>query len=97
MSVYVGRHPVYVSHVKEVEDLLYFVADLQEHLKDHGFGSGEQYDCLLRVRKKCRDLLLKMYAEDSDIMLMDDLDRRWIQLIVGFVEGVIPKDRRKTR
>lgn len=90
MSMYVGTHPVYVSHVKEVEDLLYFVADLQERLTKQGLNHGEQFACLLRVREKCRDLLLKMYAEDSDIMLMDDEDRRWIQKIVGFVEKVVP-------
>ena len=90
MSMYVGTHPVYVSHVKEVEDLLYFVADLQERLTKQGLNHGEQFACLLRVREKCRDLLLKMYAEDSDIMLMNDEDRRWIQKIVGFVEKVVP-------
>ena len=91
MSMYVGTHPVYVSHVKEVEDLLYFVADLQERLTKQGLNHGEQFACLLRVREKCRDLLLKMYAEDSDIILMDDEDRRWIELIVGFVEEVVPE------
>ena len=91
MSMYVGTHPVYVSHVKEVEDLLYFIADLQDGLTKLGLDHGEQYACLLRVREKCRDLLLKMYAEDSDIMLMNDEDRHWIGLIVGFVESVVPQ------
>lgn len=76
MSVYVGRHPVYVSHVKEVESLMYFVIDLQEQLQSIGLDSGEQYDCLGRVRQKCRDLLIKMYAEDSDVMLiLSDIPR----------------------
>ena len=91
MKAYIGTHPVYVSHVKEVEDLLYFIADLQESLTKLGLDHGEQFECLLRVRLKCRDLLLKMYAEDSDIVLLDDDDRRWIQLIVGFVEEVVPQ------
>ena len=89
--MYIGTHPVYVSHIKEVEDLLYFVADLQESLTKQGLDHGEQFACLLRVREKCRDLLLKMYAEDSDIILMDDEDRHWIQIIVGFVEKVVPE------
>ena len=93
MSVYVGRHPVYVSHVKEVESLMYFVIDLQEQLRSIGLDSGEQYDCLGRVRQKCRDLLIKMYAEDSEIMLMDDLDLHWIKLIVGFDRDVIQRDQ----
>ncbi len=92
MYIYKGTHPVYVSHVKEVEDMLYFVADMQEKMKEKDFGSGEQYDCLSRIRYKCRDLLLKMYAEDSDIMLVDDLDYQWLHKIVGFAENVIPKD-----
>ena len=90
--MYVGTHPVYVSHVKEVEDLLYFIADLQESLTKLGLDHGEQFACLLRVREKCRDLLLKMYAEDSDIMLMDDLDYHWLHKIVGFADQ-IPKDK----
>ena len=89
--MYVGTHPVDVSHVTEVEDLLYFIADLQESLTKLGLDHGEQFACLLRVREKCRDLLLKMYAEDSDIMLMDDEDRHWLGLIVGFVERVVPE------
>ncbi len=93
MSVYVGRHPVYVSHVKEVESLMYFVIDLQEQLQSIGLDSGEQYDCLGRVRQKCRDLLIKMYAEDSDVMLMDDHDLHWIKLIVGFDRDVIRRDQ----
>ena len=93
MSVYVGRHPVYVSHVKEVESLMYFVIDLQEKLKPLGLDSGDQYDCLVRVRQKCRDLLIKMYAEDSEIMLMDDLDLHWMKLIVGFERDVIQRDQ----
>ena len=93
MSVHVGRHPVYVSHVKEVESLMYFVIDLQEQLRSIGLDSGEQYDCLGRVRQKCRDLLIKMYAEDSEIMLMDDLDLHWMKLIVGFDQNVIQRDQ----
>ena len=91
MNIYRGTHPVYVSHVKEVEDMLYFVADLQEKMVKKNIGCGEQYDCLSRIRYKCRDLLLKMYAEDSDIMLMDDLDQQWLKKIVGFADK-IPKD-----
>ncbi len=92
MRIYEGRHPVYVSHVKEVEDLLYFVADLQKSLDEKGLNHGPQYECLGRIRYKCRDLLLKMYAEDSDIMLMDDLDYHWLHKIVGFADQ-IPKDK----
>ena len=94
MNVYAGRHPVYVSHAKEVESLLYFVADLQTSLQEKGLDSGEQYSCLVRIRQKCRELLLRMYAEESNIMLLDDNDLRWIKLIVGFDREVIQQDER---
>ena len=92
MNIYRGTHPVYVSHAKEVEDMLFFVADLQEKMLTKEIGSGEQYDCLSRIRYKCRDLLLKMYAEDENIMLVDDSDYNWLTKIVGFAEK-IPKDQ----
>jgi hypothetical protein len=92
MNIYVGTHPVYVSHVKEVEDMMYFVADLQQKMLDKEIGSGEQYDCLVRIRAKCRDLLLKMYAEDDSIMLVDDNDFDWLKKIVGFADK-IPKEQ----
>ena len=95
MGVYAGKHPVFVSHTKELEQMTYFLADLQHRLQLKGKDSGEKYDCLLRVRKMCSDLLLKMYAEDTDIILMDDLDRHWVQLIVSFVKNVLLKDQRK--
>ena len=78
MNRYSRKHPVYVSHAKEVESLLYFVADLQEKLKEKGLDSGEQYSCLVRIRQKCRELLLRMYAQQSNILPMDDNDLRWI-------------------
>ena len=95
MSVYVGKHPVFVSHTKEIEALQYFAADLEHRLKLKGRDSGEQFDCLIRVRRKCADLLLKLYAEDSDIMLMDDLDSHWVRLIGRFVRDVLMSDQRK--
>ncbi len=91
-SVYVGTHPVFVSHTKEIEQLLYFVSDLQHRMRDKGKYYGLKYDCLGRVRRKCTDLLLKLYAEDSNIMLMNDLDHRWVMLIVNFVKTVLLKD-----
>ena len=95
MSIYVGRYPVFVSHVKEVEQLFNFTTDLQHRLQAQGLTSGEKYNCLVLVRMKCRDLLLKLYAEETDIMLMDDLDRQWMHKIVGFVRDVIMKDPQK--
>ena len=95
MGVYAGTHPVFVSHTKELEQMTYFLADLQHRLQLKGKDSGEKYDCLLRVRKMCSELLLKMYAEDTDIILMDDLDHHWVQLIVSFVKNVLLKDQRK--
>lgn len=95
MGVYAGKHPVFVSHAKELEQMAYFLADLQHRLQLKGKDSGEKYDCLLRVRRMCSDLLLKMYAEDTDIILMDDLDHHWVQLIVSFVKNVLLKDQRK--
>ena len=96
MSVSVARHPVFLSHAKELEQMLYFTAALQDRLKAKGKAFGEKYDCLLRVRQKCADLLLQMYAEeDPAIILMDDQDAQWIRLIVGYVHRVILKDQRK--
>ena len=95
MNVYVGKHPVFVSHTKEIEAMQYFTADLEHRLKLKGQDSGEQFDCLLRVRRKCADLLLKLYAEDSDIMLMDDLDSHWVRLIVRFVRDILMADQQK--
>ena len=73
-SVYIGTHPVFVSHTKEIEQMLYFTGDLKYQLQVKGQAPGEKYNCLLRVRAKCADLLLRMYAEDSDIILLDDTD-----------------------
>ena len=84
MSVSVARHPVFLSHAKELEQMLYFTAALQDRLKARNKDSGEKYDCLLRVRQKC-----------AAIILMDDLDAQWIRLIVGYVHRVILKDQRK--
>ena len=95
MGVYHGRYPTYVSHTKEVEQLLYFTADLQHRLTQRGQDSGEKFECLLNVRQKCADLLLKMYAEDSTIMLVDATDLWWIRRIVYFVHDVLLKDQRK--
>ena len=96
MSVSISKHPVFISHIKELEQMLYFTAALQDRLKARGKDSGEKYDCLLRVRRKCTDLLLQMYAEeDPTIILMDDLDAQWIRLIVGYVHKVILKDQKK--
>ena len=94
-SLYVGTHPVFVSHTKEIEQLLFFVTNLQERLRNKGTYSGLKYDCLTRVRRKCSDLLLKLYAEETNIMLMDDLDHRWVVLIVNFVKNVLLRDPQK--
>ena len=47
MTVYSGTHPVFVSHTKELEQMLYFLADLQHRLQQKGKDSGEKYDCLI--------------------------------------------------
>ena len=95
MNVYTGKHPVFVSHTKELEQMAYFTADLQYRQECKGVYSGILYDCLVRVRRKCADLLLKMYAEDSNIILLDDTDNWWIRRIVWYVHNVILKDQRK--
>ncbi len=94
MSVYLGKHPVFVSHTKELEQMAYFLADLQYRLECKGLHSGVKYDCLRRVRTRCSELLLRMYAEDSDIILMSDTDNWWVRRIVWFVHNVILKDQR---
>ena len=95
MGVYAGRFPVYVSHVKEVEQLLNFTTNLIYRQEQRGHNTGKEYKCLVRVRQKCADLLLRMYAEDDIIMLMDTRDRWWIQNIVEFVHEEILKNRKK--
>ena len=95
MSVYTGRHPVFVSHTKELEQMAYFAADLHYRLECKGICSGIKYDCLARLRMKCSDLLLRMYAEDSDIILLNDSDNWWVRKIIWFVHNVILKDQKK--
>ena len=95
MAVYCGINPVFVSRAKEIEQMTYHVADLQHKLEVKGRAHGEPYECLCRIRRKCADLLLKLYAEDSNIMLMDDLDARWVRLIVNYVHTVLLKDKRQ--
>lgn len=90
-----GFHPVLVSHAKELEQMLSFTGGLQQRLQARGRDSGEKYDCLLRVRQVCADLLLKMYAEDSEIVLLDDLDCHWVRLIVSYVQRELQEDRQK--
>ncbi len=92
MNVYAGRHPVFVSHAKEVEQLLTFSAGLQDRLSAKGKDKGEQYESLVRLRARCADLLLKMYAEDSEVILLDRIDYNWIVLIVAYVRDVLQKD-----
>ena len=43
MSVYVDTHPVFVSHTKEIELLLYFVSDLQHRLQVSGKDQGKKH------------------------------------------------------
>ena len=89
-----GRYPVFTAHTKELEQMLCFTAGLEQRLRDKGKDSGEQFDCLLRVRRKCKDLLLEMYAEDSGIILMNSCDREWVRKIVGYVHDVILAENR---
>ena len=96
MSICTGKHPVFLSHTKELEKMLYFTADLQHRLEEKNKNKGEKYDCLLRVRRRCSDLLLKMYAEeDPNVILMNDSDSWWIRKIVWLVHNVILKDQKK--
>ena len=95
MSVYTGKHPVFVSHAKELEQMAYFTADLQYRVESKGIYSGVKYDCLVKVRRKCADLLLRMYAEDSNIILLSSSDNWWVRQIVWFVHNVILKDQQK--
>ncbi len=88
-------HPVFISHTKELEQMLTFAADLQERIRKSGQDTGEKYECLLNVRKKCQDLLLRMYAEETNIILMNDDDHRWVQKIVRYVHEHILKDIQK--
>ena len=95
MRIYEGRYPVFVSHTKELEQMQYFAAGLQERQEQRGKNSGPQFECLLKVRRKCADLLLRMYAEDSDIILLDKNDHWWTQAIIHFVETVLTEGQKK--
>ena len=96
MDFYQGRHPVFVSHTKELEQMLYFTGDLQYRCQLKHLDNGEAYKCLLRVRQKCADLLLRMYAEDSEIILLTSCDYRWVRLIVDYVRNVVLKSSLRT-
>ena len=95
MKAYKGRHPVFVSHTKELEQMLFFLADLAERLRKKGKDTGEKFECLNRVRYMCSEILLRMYAEDTDVILLDELDNWYVRGIVSFVHDVILKDRKK--
>ena len=107
MERYAGKHPVFVSHTKEIEQLLSFLANLEHRLKMQGKipekpeENGpmkierEKYHCLLRVREKCRELLLRLSAEESEITLLDEADTWWMRNIICYVHDVILKDRKK--
>lgn len=71
-----------------------FLADLQYRVERKGLDKDDRYDILKRVRVRCSELLLRMYAEDSGIILMNDTDHWWVRKIVWFVHNVILKDQR---
>ncbi len=96
MSMYTGKHPVFVSHTKEIEQLSYVLADQEHRLRLKGLDSGKEFDCLLKVRARCSELLLRMAGEDSEIILVDDRDYWWVKNIVYFVHDKVLKDRKKT-
>ena len=91
--MYHGTHPVYVSHSKELEPMLYFLASLQERRQKAGKDSGKEYECLIQTRKKCAELLMMLYAEDSDIILLDDIDYQWIRKLITFAQdnGIVER------
>ncbi len=95
MTVYAGRHPVFVSHTKELEQMTYFLADMQYRMECRGVHEGFKYDLVKKVRLRCAELLLRLYAEESDITLLDDTDFWWIRRIVWYVHNVILKDQKK--
>ncbi len=94
MNVYAGKHPVFVSHAKELEQMAFFLADLQHRVESKGLCSGPKYECLKNVRQRCAELLLRLYAEDSNITLLDDNDNWWIRKIIWYLHEVVLKDRR---
>ena len=82
----VPLHPVYTYHAREVEDLLDHVNKIWDGLRETGLTSCKEYPMLCRLRCKCQDLLLKLETEDSEILLMNDVDLAWMKKIVGFVK-----------
>ena len=96
MTIYAGRHPAFISHAKELEQMLYFLADLQYRQNCKGVYAGVGYECLVRVRRKCSDILLRMYAEDDpQITLLDDLDFWYLRRLVWYLHHVVLKDEKK--
>ena len=86
MNTNKATHPIYVSHTKEIEQLLRFAADMQYRMECKGIHTGLKYDTLAIVRRKCADLLLRLYLEKNEITYMNDEDTGWIKLIVGYVK-----------
>ena len=95
MSVYTGKHPVFVSHVKELEQMFSFIIDLQYRQECRGIFTGVLYDTLVRVRQKCGELLTTLSAAESDIIMLNEVDNWWIRRIVWYVHNVILKDQKK--
>ena len=94
MNLYVGKHPVYVTHTKELEVMALFLRGLQSRMEGRGTRSGKEYDLIREIRQKCSDLLLRMYAEENEITMLNDTDDWWIRRIVWYVRNVIPEDQR---
>ena len=90
-----GKHPVYVSHMEEIEQMQDFLKVLMQHLKDTDPEYKAKRDCLLRIMAKCKELLLRMAAEESDILLVSDLNLWWIRNIVEYVQDVVRKHQPK--
>ena len=97
MNATARTHPVFLSHTQDLEQMLYFLADLQHRLEVRGKNHGEKFDFLLKVRRRCQDILLQMYAEDEPyITLMNDSDYHWTKLFVDFLHREVLKDQRQT-
>ena len=86
-------HPVFVSHSREVGDLLTLTRSLDDYLIRTGQNGTPQHKCIRQLRRDCQTLLLRMEAEDGDILLLEDPDYELVRKIVNWVKVNLYKEK----
>lgn len=85
-------HPVFTAHAEEVERLMTVNGGYMERYRARGETDSDDFRLMARVQRRCSELLMKLAAEDHDILLVDDRDFWWIRQICEFVRTVIDKE-----